>query len=310
MRFVTLFVLFTAAAHAQQAPDSAFDVSIAHPAFSAGAPHVVIDEAHNNFHTATGRYLPFANLLRSDGLRVSAGTAPFTARSLRDIGILVISNALPPRGTVRSDTASAAFTAAESDAVRDWVRSGGSLLLIADHAPFGSAAQVLASRFGVDMGQGYAYDTAHFFRSRAIAHPSLLLYTRDNGLLGDHPITRGRNATERIATVVAFTGQSLSVPAGAVVLLRMSPSAREAPTREVVAAGGGQPVGGRAQGIAMEFGRGRVVILGEAAMMSAQIARRNPEATDSVLRMGMNHPGTDDKQFATNVVRWLGRVLQ
>ena len=43
-------------------------------------------------------------------------------------------------------------------AIRDWVRAGGALLLIADHAPFGSAAASLASRFGVSMGKGWTFD--------------------------------------------------------------------------------------------------------------------------------------------------------
>ena len=34
-------------------------------------------------------------------------------------------------------------------AVRDWVKGGGSLLLIADHMPFPGAAGTLASAFGV-----------------------------------------------------------------------------------------------------------------------------------------------------------------
>jgi hypothetical protein len=44
-------------------------------------------------------------------------------------------------------------------------------------------------------------------------------------------------------------------------------------------------------------------------MMSAQIAGGNPEARQSQLLMGMNHPGTDDKQFALNVMRWLAGAL-
>jgi hypothetical protein len=62
---------------------------------------------------------------------------------------------------------------------------------------------------------------------------------------------------------------------------------------------------GRAQGLAMPFGAGRVVILGEAAMFSAQVVRipgRDP------MYMGMNVPGHDDQQFALNVLHWLSRL--
>jgi hypothetical protein len=62
--------------------------------------------------------------------------------------------------------------------------------------------------------------------------------------------------------------------------------------------------GGRAQGVAFALGKGRVVVLGEAAMMSAQIAGPTGEG-----RMGMNAPGNQDKQFALNVLHWLTRLI-
>jgi hypothetical protein len=68
----------------------------------------------------------------------------------------------------------------------------------------------------------------------------------------------------------------------------------------------GRDVGGRAQGLAFSLGRGRVVVLGEAAMLSAQVF---PAADGSQGRMGMNVPGSDDKQFALNVMHWLSRLF-
>ena len=53
---------------AQQVADTTFRPPIERPAYPARTgPVVQIDEAHQNFHTATGRYLPFAELLRRDG---------------------------------------------------------------------------------------------------------------------------------------------------------------------------------------------------------------------------------------------------
>ena len=52
---------------AQQRPDLEFRPLIIDPAFEIGTgPVVLIDEAHFNFHTAEGRYKPFAELLRRD----------------------------------------------------------------------------------------------------------------------------------------------------------------------------------------------------------------------------------------------------
>jgi hypothetical protein len=60
---------------------------------------------------------------------------------------------------------------------------------------------------------------------------------------------------------------------------------------------------GCSQGLAFEYGKGRVVVMGEAAMLSAQLA--GPDRAP----MGMNVPGLDNRQLALNIVRWLAGVL-
>ena len=303
---------------AQQRADLGFDVSVAAPAYVKTHPRVVIDEAHNNFHTAEGRYKPFATLLRNDGYDVNAGTTTFTSASLKGVDVLVVSNALGPGATVSDDSSPPAFTAAEIAAVADWVRAGGSLLLISDHTPMGEANAALAETLGVTMGKGFVQSMESVERSGG---PAQLVFSRTNKLLGDHAITRGRNERERIDTVTSFTGQSLSVPAGGVAILMLGPGAWEMPTRtdaqSLNAARGAAPptsealatshavkVAGRAQGVAFGLGKGRVVVLGEAALMSAQVSGPTGEG-----RMGMNVPGNQDKQFALNVLHWLTRLL-
>ena len=289
-----------APAHAQQQiVDPDFDPRVAEPAYRADGPRVTIDAAHNNFHTADGQYSPFAALLRADGFRVASGTSSFSGAGLAATDILVISNA-------RGKPAPAnAFTAAEADTVRDWVAGGGSLLLIADHTPFGSAAADLAGRFGVTMGKGYAFINPP--RDRVTTQ---IEYRRDG--LGNHPIIAGRSEKERIRIVKTFTGQSLSGPPGATILLRLPDPAFEARDSDTLdAAANGRPatvtpVGGRAQGLAFTHGKGRVVVLGEAGMLSAQIVRLpgRPE-----MRMGMSVKGYDDRQFALNIMHWLSGLL-
>ncbi len=318
------FILFAAAcslfgreASAQQIADSTFRAVVERPAYVTSHPKVVIDEAHSNFHTADGRYKPFAELLRNDGYRVERGTGAFRADSLADARVLVIANALAPDAT--RDTSGSAFTDEECLVVRNWVERGGSLLLIADHTPFGAAAAKLASQFGVEMGEGYVFDIDH---SEA-GDPTTLVFARKNGLLGDHPILRGRRESEGIERVVTFTGQSLGVPAGAKALLMLSPDACEAATGAGVRAAydaamakterdttACHPVRGRAQAIAMTFGEGKVVVLGEAAMFSAQVARFGAGHGPRERKVGMGVPGNDDKQFALNVMHWLSGLLK
>lgn len=299
----------------QQVVDSAFRASVEKPAHAAGAgPLVAIDEAHDNFHTASGQYKPLADLLTADGYRVEPSTRKFDEPIPANVRVLVLSNARNLTAMRAGDVTQPAFTERECDALRDWVRAGGALLLIADHAPFGSAAASLGSRFGVSMGKGWTFDRTPG------SITTQLDFTRENGLLGDHPILRGRSSSEVITHVRTFTGQSLGVPAGASILLRLSPTARDAATPDDLDAEGtaaersdasarGQhstAVAGRAQGLAMSFGKGRVVVLGEAALLSAQVLRY----TDGrEMKFGMNVPGTDDRQFALNVFHWLSGVL-
>jgi hypothetical protein len=299
----------------QQIPDPDFNASVETPAYMSAGPTVAIDEAHGNFHTADGRYKPFADLLRSDGYRVLAFTSTFDARSLSQVDILVISNARNLAAVQRGDISQPAFTDAEADAVHAWVEGGGSLLLVADHAPFGQAAERLGQRFGVAMGKGFAFDRAHEGLT------TTLDFSRDNHLLGDHPIIQGRGASEALSHITTFTGQSLSVPAGAVPLMKLSETAREAPTPDDLTAlnAAGQnpdsaqvgshsrPIAGRAQGIAMKIGMGKVVVLGEAAMLSAQVVRF-PNGDE--VEMGMNVPGNDNRQFALNALHWLSGLIE
>jgi hypothetical protein len=291
---------------AQQIADPNFNPAILKPAYLHAHPVVVVDEAHANFHTMGGRYKPFADVLRADGYLVAAGIEAFTKASLASARVLVISNALGS-GFNESNATNppSAFTDAECDAVRDWVRGGGSLLLIADHSPFGATAATLAARFGVEMGKGYAWTV----EGNNPEPTTTIAYSRESKLLGDHPITRG------LTRVVAFTGQSLSIPDGATALLKFG-TAYESPGTNVVAADitafqagkatTARAVTNRAQAIAFEYGKGRVVMTGEAAMFSAQVIRfTDPQGRTTESKMGMNVPGNDNQQFLVNILRWL-----
>ncbi len=203
--------------------------------------------------------------------------------------ILVIANAL----SAEEWTPDPAFTDAECDAVRDWVKDGGCLLLITDHAPFGSAAECLAKRFGVDMSKGAVGDPKNSEEGA-----TSLVFSRQNHLLGDHPIIRGRDDSERVNKVRTFTGTSLKGPEGSVPILKLADTAVEysADDEQVSAAG-------RTQGLAFPFGKGRVVVMGEAAELSAQVY-----GVDE--KMGMNVPGIDNRQMALNILHWLSGLLE
>jgi hypothetical protein len=303
----------------QQLVDPDFRPVVERPAYSNGGPAVAIDEAHWNFHTMSGQYSPFAALLRSDGYRVAASTRSFENGALAAVDVLVIANARNLPALSAGDLSTPALTERECDVLAAWVRNGGSLLLIADHAPYGHAVNNLAQRFGIEMGKGWV-----FARSGSSGVTTQLVFSRQNRLLGTHVILAGRNESELVRTIRSFTGQSLSVPDGATVLMHLDPSAREAATpadldAEDAAARNAEtaaPFGarsksaqGRAQGLALPFGRGRLVVLGEAALLSAQILRLTEQNQQRDTKIGMNVSGYDNRQFALNLMHWLSRLL-
>src|SRR5262249_54055914 len=147
-------------------------------------PRVLFDEAHHNFHTAGGRYKPFAELIASDGYEVLPNRDTFTSKVLQRGDVLVIANALGDEHMGQPEASNPAFTNAECDAVRDWVKDGGSLLLISDHAPMGAAAECLAKRFDIIMSKGATSDPAN-----SEGDDTSLVFSRQNHLLGDHAIT-------------------------------------------------------------------------------------------------------------------------
>lgn len=275
-----------------QRSDPTFNTKVAHPAYASEHPRVLFDEAHNNFHTTDGRYKPFAEVIGNDGFKVIPNKEKFTKELLAKGDILIIANALGAEGMGAAGASNSAFTEAECDAVRDWVQDGGSLLLITDHAPFGSAAESLAKRFGVDMSKGYTSDP-----NNSEGGETSLVFTRKNNLLGDHPITKGRDDSEKVNRVQTFTGQSLKGPTGSVAILKLGDTAFDE-------GDDGKPksAAGRAQGIAFPFGKGRVVVMGEAAELSAQLIGNE--------RFGMNVPGLDNRQMALNIMHWLSGLLE
>src|SRR5881227_1533413 len=135
--FSTIALLISAmTGFGQQLADPEFSTAVANPAYNKNSPRVLFDEAHNNFHTTSGRYKPFADLMFSDGYQIAANRKSFTRESLQSYKILVI----------------------------------------ADHAPFGSAAEVLARRFEVQMSKGFVSDPEHSSPGNA----TLLLFSREN----------------------------------------------------------------------------------------------------------------------------------
>jgi hypothetical protein len=300
--FACALAATVAAQHVQQADDD-WRPAVAHPAYPEDkGPLVLVDAAHGNFHTIDGRFAPFAELLRLDGYRVESATAPATAGLLGRARVYVIANAVLG-GEEASWTLPTppAFTPEEVEAVARWVANGGSLLLIADHMPFPGSVATLADAFGIVFYDGYA------MRSRE--QGGSMTFTRAEGTLADHAITRGRSEAEAVQSIRSFTGQAFRSVVPVEPLMHIPDDWRIWFPAEAGEFDDATPVvsaRGLVQGAVLEFGKDRVAVFGEAAMFTAQSWNHN----GMVGRMGMNHPeAKGNAQFVLNVLHWLTGLL-
>lgn len=291
-----ILAMVVATSAGQQVPDTGYAPLIEHPAYSRGqGPLVYIDEGHHNFHTRGDRYLPFARLLERDGYVTGGYAGRFFPDRLKECRILVISNALNEANVQNwHKPVYSAFTADEVETVREWVEKGGSLFLIADHMPMGGAAAEMAAAFGFGFTDGFAADTAQ---------PGPALFCRADGTLEDNVLTNGRSAGERIDSIYSFTGQAFTIPAeaGTVLtfndkhLLLLSDTAWVFNDKTVY-----RPISGWSQLAFRDYGKGRVVMSGEAAMFSAQLA--GPQRYPA----GMNSPfARNNYRLVLNIIHWL-----
>jgi hypothetical protein len=280
---------------AQQVADLTYKPPIPRPAYELGkGPHIVLDEAHYNFHTTEGRYKPFAELLRRDGYRVDGLGMRFSAESLKGVNVLVISNALHQRNAKDwSPPTPSAFTQDEITAVHTWVEKGASLFLIVDHVPFPAAAYDLAKAFGAEFSNVHAI-AGHWGKGK---HDTFEAATG----LKECAVTRGRADDEKVTKVTTFSGSAFKPPKGATPVLEFGPNSESWVWEDK-----GQtkvPVEGWSQGAIMKVGNGRVAIFGEAGMFSAQLA--GPKQSP----MGMNAPEADQNyRLLLNVMHWLSRA--
>ena len=276
--------------------DNDFDVTLSNPTYSINKPKILFDEGHNNSHKTSGTYKPFATLIRNDGCEVTTTDKQITSEVLSRFDIYIIANA---RGNGElNDTP--AFTEGECNTIKEWVSNGGTLLLITDHFPMGSAVEILANKFGVEMQKGMVQDSV--YHDKSTKDESQLEFSRENKLLADCDITKG------IDKVITFTGQSIKCKDGCISFLNLSDVAYDMTAKTEVLKDGNdtrvnvtfnnpQSAKGRSQGLALKFGKGKVIVLGEAAMLSAQLNRDNS-------KFGMN-VNPDNKKLALNIIHWL-----
>ncbi len=289
-RLLVLLLFLPATLLAQQVADPDFSYDDLIPRYPKGeGPMVLIDEAHNNFHTREGRYAPFAEVLSDYGFKVGSLRDVISSKSLKEVSMLVISNPIH-----ESDMGNwvlpnpSAFSRSEVAALKKWVKQGGRLFLIADHMPFGGGAGAIGKAFGFDFGNGFARNPQvqgwDYFR-------------KSDESLVSHEITKG------IDQVATFTGQAFTIPDAAqglirfpkgYISLRPDTAWRFNPQTPAV------DIEGRYQGAVLEYGKGKLAVFGEAAMFTTQLAGAQQ------FKVGMNAQGAEQNApFLVNLLDWL-----
>jgi hypothetical protein len=209
--------------------------------------------------------------------------------------VFVISNALGHENVKDWKLpAVSAFTTDEINVVESWVRSGGVLLLIADHAPYSGAAADMAARFGFKFENGFAGSARN-------AKPKLSFH-RSKGELASHPITDGRIDEERVDKITTFSGSAFQFDANSTSLLTFGPSSYFYKSTQPPRVKKDTPklsLQGWSQGAVRVYGRGRVAVFGEAAMFTSR------KGSNGKLN-GFSAPGAEDNaQFLRNLFTWL-----
>jgi hypothetical protein len=301
-KYLVILLIFSTRLQAQQLPDTTYHFDFHQTAYQKGnGPVILIDEAHNNFHTRSGGFFAFSRLLEEDGYQVKSLDKTITETNvLKRCKILVIANSLHASNNDNWNLPTpSAFSKDEIGLIKTWVENGGCLFLIADHMPFAGAAYELGKAFGFEFINGFARTSNNTWP------PSV--FTTGNGTLNESPVTMGLRDNEKISSVTTFTGSAFKIPESAMGILRfvdgnysLQPDTAWVFKPDTPR----QDLAGFYQGAISPFGKGKIAVFGEAAMFTAQIA-------NGTLKAGFNSEfATQNAQFLLNLIHWLDGVKE
>ena len=300
LHYFLLFILllFVVLPVENQLADIYYKPNINNPAYNKNKGSVIyIDAGHNNYHTLKDRLYSTGKLLERDGYQVFSYNQKINLDSLKKCKIFIIVNALNEKNDKWETPIYSAFTKKEINDITQWVSEGGSLFLVADHMPFAGAASDLASNFGFKYENGHA---KHFSQNRDY-------FTRKTKTLGNNTITNGRNNNEKIDSILTFSGSAFTIPDSAISILKFDTTWYNYNPKTAWNYDGIEPfsIKGYSQGAYKSFGKGRIVVFGEAMMFTAQLG-----GGFSFMKLGMNSKDCPDNHILLlNIIHWLDRII-
>ncbi len=215
---------------------------------------MIFDEAHSEawtirpelagqmqpVHPGDASYARAAELLASHAFSVAANTAPLDGGVLDGADLLVIAHPSDPRWESTTGIGSPQLTASEVDAIQDYVRGGGGLIVLGEteQDKYGNNVNDLLERFELRLRSDTVQDYEHCDGAPTWIHAELM----DGGRGSDGDLLAG------VGAACFYRATTIESRNGARILARTHRSAS---------------VPGAPLIVASEHGKGRVVVLGD-----------------------------------------------
>lgn len=297
-----VFLLFISTfSFGQMLNDSPFNASILNPKYKKQkGPNILIDAGHHNFIVELGLIKPFVDLSTNDGYQPKIDSGVFTSAYLANYQMVLITPAMPFKfGSKKEVTTEITFTPDELIALKDWVTKGGSLIMLSEHAPIDKSMTPLFNTFGIQLSIGAVVDSVNYDTSIKFPNvETILLFNNSNGLLNsNHPIITGANKNEIVDNIETYTGCALTGE-GYTNIFKLSPSAKIRKWNASQPSGGGD-----SQCLAGNFGKGKVIALGDCNGFTAMYVNTGGKKFSA----GMQVEQYDWRQFVLNSLHWLSK---
>ena len=260
---------------------------------------ILFDQAHLNNYKLSGLFKPFGKLLKMAGYAVEPIYRNLTLDKLKTGKILVIANAYGQNVNGWLVDSATALTTKETNVLKQWVKSGGSLLLIMDHIPYPSRAENIAKAFGFNF-----YD-CHVLGPEKAGQPDV--FSKSSNTLSDHIIFSGKLDSEKVTEVATFWGAGMEIPKSATPLITFSKEYQavfaHAPWK-LEEADYRKNAKGLHQAAVMPYGEGKVAVFCDIDMFTSMKSRSSGSL------VGMNHEkAKQNPQFILNTIHWLDGLL-